>query len=149
MDRTELLRLLLEQHRQLREILAAIGSEAEVVARTGTPGTCTNLRALLSEMRRKLVLHTALERDAMVPLLENMFVWGRERLERLRTEHEAEHEALERSLELTVATVAPLALATAARELVAELLAHMDVEERDFLNATVLNEDVAKVDFIG
>lgn len=149
MDRTELLRLLLDQHRQLRGILAAVDAEADIVSRTGTPGSCANLRSLLSEMRRKLVLHTALERDAMVPLLEGMFAWGRERLERLRTEHEAEHLALERSLELTVSTVAPVALAAAARELVAELLAHMDLEERDFLNRTVLNDEPVKVDFTG
>jgi iron-sulfur cluster repair protein YtfE (RIC family) len=145
MKTSELLTLLMEQHRQLREILAAIEEESVRVARLGAPRSCERLRGLLAELRRKLVLHTALERDALVPLLNDVDAWGPQRLQRLQREHDAEHEALERSITHTASTVSNEALAVAARALAEEIAMHMAIEERDFLNQGVLNDRAARV----
>lgn len=149
MQRAELLTLLLEQHHQLRGYLAAIDEEARLVARRKTPQGCVRLRKLIAEMRRKLVLHVSVERDALVPLLYDIDAWGPERLRRLKREHDIEHELLESSVQQTASTVAPKALAAAARRLTREIAAHMDIEERDFLNRSVLNDDMARVEFTG
>ena len=140
MKGSELLALLMAQHRQLRAIIALIDEESVHVARRVEPQVGERLRELLAELRRKLVLHTALERDALVPLLRNVDAWGPERLDRLKREHNAEHEALERSIERTASTVSNAELAAAARALGEELALHMAIEERDFLNQRVLND---------
>lgn len=140
MRSSELLSLLEGQHRQLRTIIAAIEEESVRVARRGAPRSCERLRGLLAELRRKLVLHTALERDALVPLLHDIDAWGPERLRRLQREHDAEHEALERSIVRTASSVSNEDLAAAARALAEEITMHMAIEERDFLNEGVLND---------
>lgn len=95
------------------------------------------LVASLRGLRDAYTAHNAFELSKLEPMLRDADAWGPARVARMVEEHAAEHEALEDVLTGTTEEVAM------RFDDFAELVdAHMAAEERTFLSAQVLHDDV-------
>ena len=136
---------LAEEHARIRALLGQISALADGPMDTGSEHAVVDLAALLSRLALVLAAHNANEEAALRPLLALTDAWGPERTDEMIKDHVAEHAALR-------AMIAPLkdltdveGLRRTSCELVRLLRAHLDDEERGFLNAKVLRDDCVTV----
>ena len=122
--------LLLYQHGRLRMLLARCQAAARANAHA--------LRAAIDELRDAFAEHNATEQAWLRPLLQRSTDVGERRIARMIEEHGAEHGVLGTLLE-----TAREANAESIDEIVEELEAHMAAEERTFLSASVLKDELA------
>jgi len=133
-------KLLLEQHRSLRALLAEARAGAARLSRG--EGSAGELRRRLGELRAACEEHMRDEEDRLAPVLARIDAWGPERLERMREEHAHQRAALAR-----LATEEPgTDLAKDAVALAEVLESEMRAEERDILDASVLRDDPLTLD---
>lgn len=125
----------LAQHEWLRASLLQTG----ILARRFLAGEPVEhaLDASLRRLREAYTAHNAFELSVLEPLIRDADAWGPARVARMLEEHGAEHQALE---ELLSGSTTEVALRF---DDLAELVdAHMAAEERTFLSAQVLHDDV-------
>lgn len=131
MDPDAARQLLLQQHERLRDLLATTDRQLRDLA--AGDATAAELETTLDELRRAFREHNDTEEALLVPLLERDAAWGPARIARMIEEHGAEHRLVRAHLD------APLAeLVGTMADLVEQITAHMDAEERTFLSPGVL-----------
>jgi iron-sulfur cluster repair protein YtfE (RIC family) len=133
MSRTpaDMRRVVLLQHARLREGLAAV----QRLAASGRAGHDVEvaLAAAIDAARVAFELHNRTEEALLQPLLAASTGAAAARIERMLEEHQAEHALLLEALRAPDAE-----LLTRFDDLVEEVLAHMDAEERTFLHPNSL-----------
>jgi hemerythrin-like domain-containing protein len=139
-------RMILDDHRWLRELLADAEDTARQVE-AGDHALTGRLRERAQAMRERFLAHLDLEETHLVPALREADAWGEERSARLLREHA---EQRERFAALLAALRGPCgdapALARDVRALVADLLTDMEHEEATLLADRVLHDDPVVVD---
>ncbi len=134
---------ILSQHAAIREILGRLNTDAMDAFRGTESG---ELAQSLRSFLRTLQDHTAFEEETLVPLLRESDPWGPQRATRLLEEHvrqRAELAAMERE---AAAGHTPATLALMTQTLIAEVLADMEHEERNYLVPDVLRDDAVVPD---
>jgi iron-sulfur cluster repair protein YtfE (RIC family) len=119
---------LLGQHARIRDLLHAAGEAAE-----RDDGL---VKRILVELRVLLLEHNRDEEELLFPLLRAGDDLAPRRISRMLEEHAAEHEAFAETIAGEGIVVAP----ETVRDLVEELDAHMQAEER-----TILSEYALKI----
>jgi iron-sulfur cluster repair protein YtfE (RIC family) len=132
-------RMLLAQHARIRELLESVQALAAALAR-GEP-VALQLEVGLEDLRRSVGEHNRAEQAILEPILRMDAAWGPLRVERMIEEHAAEHAAFEDALVGTDQEVA-----ARLADLAEDIDAHMMAEERIFLSAGVLRDDVVNVE---
>jgi len=133
MDPAETRTLLLRQHAQLRELLAAVQTLVHWFA-SGAPVRAT-LEARLGDLRVAFLEHNHSEEAALEPLLLGATdAWGPARLARMLEEHRAEHRLMAEFLTRPIEEIVP-----EFGDFAEQLEAHMAAEERTFLSVAVLH----------
>jgi iron-sulfur cluster repair protein YtfE (RIC family) len=139
-------RVILDDHRWLRELLADARETARRVE-TGDHALCGRLRELSQTLHQRFLGHLALEEQHLVPALRDADAWGVERAGLLLAEHAGQRE---RVAELLDALRQPCGncpvLARAVGSLADDLLADMEHEEATLLAERVLHDDPVVVD---
>ena len=128
---------LVRQHAQIRALAARVLGEAtaQLGAMAAGETPCTAFHDSLIELRAVLTAHNAYEEAYLAPMLAVDAAMGPRRVSRMLEEHMAEHAAMVATL-----TGAELDVARRIPELVEELEAHLQAEERTFLSAAVLRD---------
>ena len=129
MELSKLRAELLEQHADLRRRVVEITELLEHGA---------DVRPLLGELFVALVLHNLHEEERLHVILPTVDAWGPVRDGLLDTRHRDEHAAILAGLERAAAD----SRGTSLLEALAELVGHMDREEREILGADVLRDDL-------
>ncbi len=136
---------ILREHRSLRarldeleKILEHMASGAEQVAARALE----QARALYAELRT----HIDHEDSVLLPALRDADAWGEVRAERLSEHHEQQREEFSEPSLKRLSSHPPAALEPKLRELIAELRADMEHEEREVLSADILRDDVTTID---
>jgi iron-sulfur cluster repair protein YtfE (RIC family) len=137
---------LLMQHQALRGVMAELKTRAEEVLLDNRDPAA--LHASLRRLHEAFERHLASEEELLEPILERIDAWGPLRLELLRAEH-AHQRAVLHALRSAEAMRAPEVVARRAVALAEELLADMDAEERELLDARVLRDDAISIEFGG
>ena len=147
MDLDELRAALMAQHQDLKRIIAMAKRVSTQLANGGgSPARAVKLREILEELSRALDAHTHTEDTTLQPILATIDAWGPERVARMYRDHRAEQLAMAAALETVDSAASAKKLAAAARAMAEELMTHILDEEKSFLNRTVLNYDVIRVD---
>jgi len=128
MDRSRVLELLLAQHASLRGLMDAC-DELESAA---------DLERAVARLRLAFEDHNQHGEAALRPILSDVDGFDEVRIERMLTDHIAEHRALADRMAL----VSPDAL----HALLATLREHLATEERYFLSARVVRDDLVVVE---
>jgi hypothetical protein len=138
-------KILLAQHHSLRELFdtALAWTHAEPAPGVGT------LAEVVGRIAAELDAHNRLEEEALEPLLRRVDAWGPERISRMLEHHRAEHAAFVDDLCRLSMADDPAVARAALAELAEAVSRHMDQEERDFLNARVLRDDIVALDASG
>jgi hypothetical protein len=131
---TTALQELLAQHAKLREMMERCEQLADELDATG--GDPVTLTGEVARIRIAFDAHNTYEERLLRPVLESADSFGPIRIERMVTEHVDEHRAMRTRLAGWTAT-------SVLREVIDNLRNHLEVEERYFLTAKVLREDVA------
>jgi hemerythrin-like domain-containing protein len=143
---SQLRRILLEDHRWLREMLADADEVAHRVEQ-GDHELIGRLRERARSLRERFLGHLDFEEKQLDPALRDADDWGEQRSEILRREHAEQRErfaALLRRLRQPCGDPRPLA--RDVRSLVRDLLADMESEESSLLSDRVLRDDPVVVD---
>jgi hypothetical protein len=126
--------LMLRQHARVRLLAGDFeAAAARLLARTAGPD---ELHEVLVELRASVREHNAAEEALLEPLLREMDAVGPQRAARMFQAHEAEHDTIEAALDGD-----DHAVARRAPDIVEMLDAHMQAEERVFLNTAVLRDE--------
>ncbi len=131
-------RLVLAEHRELRAAMAKVSAATE-------PG---RLAVATSALLDLLTEHISHEDEILEPILRHLDAWGPERSRRLRAEHAAQRTEIAR-LRAELATAPPAGLDWAISHFIDALLADIEAEERDTLDASLLRDDSVSVEFSG
>jgi hypothetical protein len=134
-------RIVLDEHRWLREVLADAGELARRVE-AGDHERSGHLRERAQRLRARFLRHLDFEEEQLVPVLRDADDWGEERAELLLREHTEQRErfaALLHALQRPCGDPRPLA--REVRALVRDLLADMEHEEAELLSPRVLHDD--------
>lgn len=137
--------LLLKQHGAIRHQLGTVELEAYEVQIRGHEAL-PSLAVALAQLGAALDEHNEAEEAALGPLLRSLDAWGPQRVEQMLEHHRAEHAALGRELHELTAVADPIVAGREALRLCEELRRHMAGEEREYLNARVLRDDLVAVD---
>jgi len=137
MNATEARATLLGQHERIRQQLGVCTGLAKL-QRSGQE-VSRELDAALGELRDSLAHHNQTETAIIGELLRGPAAWGSLLVDRMLEEHVAEHAAFWELLSGTHAEIADR-----IDDLAEELDAHMAAEERTFLSAVTLREDVIR-----
>jgi hypothetical protein len=141
MEPSQVLERLLDQHRELRKLLADVEHRAAMAE-------VAHLRHALVRLRNALQQHNADEEATLMPLLPDADAWGAVRIQAMLAEHAAEHAMLCQVVEAALTSHDREAIGRSTA-LVGELRAHMDAEERGFLSDRVLRDDAVTLDPMG
>lgn len=134
---------LLEEHRQLRELIAAT-REIAVQARSGS--ACgEELRARVNELADRMQTHNLREQRLLRDIIPAVDAWGPVRSAIMTAEHIKEHTRLHTALLTLPSTSAEIA-GVGIIALLALLRDHMDREEAAFLTEDVLRDDIVAPD---
>jgi hypothetical protein len=134
-------RELLAEHRSLRLRLADVERRAAEVRARGTRAAELALLAAAGDLRLAIQRHNRHELENLAPLLLEVDAWGELRVAQMVREHTAEDETLLAMLDArTVGELARDVPPFAAR-----LREHMGIEERSFLAADLLRDDLVTV----
>jgi hypothetical protein len=128
---TELRKELLRQHAVLREIAEEIAA-----------APLDELRPLLEKLYAAVRAHNRYEETELHAVLPKIDAWGPIRDELVDTHHSAEHAAILHGLETASSVPDGATAAAATLEVLRELAAHMDREERELLAPDVLKDDL-------
>lgn len=128
---------ILSQHCQIRELLQDVRQLAEHVLTHGSREDELRLVAALEIVRAAIEHHNRDEEACLEPLLRSRDVWGDIHVLQMVQAHTAEHETLLAMID----EPRPRALARQIAPFAADLLQHMDAEERGFLAEDVLSYD--------
>ena len=132
---SEALAELLRQHEALRTIADACEELAdEVDAGRGEVGT---LVREVAKLRAAFTVHNQFEEQVLRPILATIDAFGEVRIERMVSDHVVEHRALASQLDVPTG---------ALRATLETLRAHLATEERYFLSAGVLKDDIINVE---
>jgi hypothetical protein len=138
-DPSMIRRLLLAQHNGLRVLIRTI----EALLEEAPPGAA--MQEALVRLHDAVSAHNQDEEALLAPLLPTTDAWGPLRLDGMIAHHADEHAALLAHLEAARSTPTAQLAGIAARA-ISELRAHMREEEREFLSARVLRDDVLTLD---
>jgi hypothetical protein len=125
---------LLAQHAKLREMMDRADELADEVDRGGDPSLLTHA---VARIRIAFDAHNTYEEHLLRPVLESADSFGPIRIEHMVTDHICEHRAMRKDLATWTVTAV-------LREALAGLRAHLDAEERYFLTARVLRDDLVE-----
>lgn len=140
MELAKLREKLLAQHSELRRLAqSALAAASEGDLDHGSLG---HLRELIDNLVDRLAEHNHLEETELHPVLPTIDAWGKVRDAAVDERHHSEHQALLSALGVVRIGGEPSAIAATIKGALAELLKHMDFEEQEFLNATVLRDDI-------
>jgi hemerythrin-like domain-containing protein len=134
-------RVILDEHRWLREVLADAGEIARRVE-AGDHERAGHLRERAQRLRQRFLQHLDFEEEQLIPALRDADDWGEERAGLLLREHaeqRARFAALLQELHQPCSDPRPLARDVGA--LVRDLLADMEHEEAELLSERVLHDD--------
>jgi iron-sulfur cluster repair protein YtfE (RIC family) len=131
---------LLAQHAKLRELMDRAEQLADKL--DGTDGDPSQLTREVARIRLAFDAHNMYEEQLLRPVLEAADSFGPVRVERMVQEHVLEHRAMRKEL-------ASWTVTSVLRETLAGLRAHLEAEERYFLTAKVLRDDVVTVEGAG
>jgi iron-sulfur cluster repair protein YtfE (RIC family) len=139
---------LLKQHDWLRSLLSGVEVAASEARSQGMPAMAT-LAVTIAQLGEALDEHNAAEESALDPLLREADAWGPDRVAQMIEHHHAEHAAFRAELRVLARERVPMRAATLVQRLSRDIRAHMDGEERDYLNPRVLRDDVIALDASG
>lgn len=135
---------LLSQHASLRGRLEA--ARLSVIRWADGEVPRTHVRDELAGLAEALRSHNLREERALRELVRSVDAWGPARVEIMDEAHIREHRELYEAAIAIGQTSDPREGRRALEELREHLLEHMDHEERSFLNATVIRDDVVSID---
>ena len=139
-------RIILDDHRWLRELLGEVEALARRVE-AGERDLAGRLREQAAGLRERFFGHLALEEEQLVPALRDADAWGEARAADLAREHAAQRERFDHLLHSLRQPCGDCdAVARELRGLVADLLADMQHEEAALLSERVLHDDPVVVD---
>lgn len=143
---SEIRKCILEQHQELRDLLANVDALAKRAV-AGEAGCAAELRQAGRVLLDKLVAHLDLEDRTLVPAVRDTDSWGEERAARLSQEHLEQRELFEYILaRLRDAERASILLGRELHAFVEALLADMEHEEQTILDENLLRDDVVAID---
>jgi iron-sulfur cluster repair protein YtfE (RIC family) len=131
---------LLAQHAKLREMMDRAEQLADEL--DGNDGDPSQLTREVARIRIAFDAHNTYEEQLLRPVLEEADAFAPVRIERMVAEHVAEHREMRKNLAAWTVT-------SILRDTLAGLRAHLDAEERYFLSAKVLRDDVVSVESAG
>jgi hemerythrin-like domain-containing protein len=138
---SQIRRIILDDHRWLRELLADADEIAHRVEQ-GDHELTGRLRERAQAIRDRFLRHLDLEEEHLVPALRDADAWGEERAALLLREHAEQRERFDALLrELRQPCGDPRPLAGAVRRLVHDLLGDVEHEEATLLDERVLHDD--------
>jgi hypothetical protein len=142
MKLSDIRRELLEQHHQIRALMAGTRAHAERVL--SGEGSGDELRASLTRLANAVRAHNVREEELLGDIIQSLDAWGPARAAVMTDEHAKEHTRLHAALldlRSTEQTSVDSVLA-----LVALMRDHMDREEQIFLHQDVLCDDLVVAD---
>ena len=89
-----------------------------------------------------LLAHNAYEDRELHAILPKIDAWGEIRDALVDERHTAEHDAIGVGIRAAASHFSAGEIADRTEEVIAQLLGHMDREEREFLHAEVLRDDI-------
>jgi hypothetical protein len=125
---------LLGQHNEIREVIGLVRSSER--ADCGTH---------LTRLRDLLVVHNAREEELLGRILPKIDAWGEVRALHMSVDHEAEH----RSILHYVEKLERMDKSADVLELTDSLIEHLDDEEKTYMNAKVLRDDIVAIGHTG
>ena len=147
MDLEMLREELLQQHHRLRRLIGTAKRLSTQIVRGGpVAAPARKLQSVLEELDRSLREHWRYEEAMLQPVLRTIDAWGPERVARMERVHKAEHRAMAAAMETAAMATPPKRLASVARVMADELIAHIQDEEKYLLSRSVLTYDVIRVD---
>lgn len=133
------LKELMAQHAKLREMMDHCEELADEADATGDPPI--QLTREVAKLRLAFDAHNAFEEQLLRPVLLEQDAFGGVRIDHMIEQHVGEHRAIRGRLHSWVTEE--------LREVIANLRAHLDAEERYFLSARVLRDDLVSVEGAG
>jgi iron-sulfur cluster repair protein YtfE (RIC family) len=132
-------RALLAEHRILRQLLDRTLEHAQAP----TQGGRERLFEVLAELAHEMGDHIDMEERLLEPILREGDAWGDERVEKMREHHRAERTVLLRELHRlgSARELDAAGLTKDVTKVCAAVRRHLDLEEREYLNARVLRSD--------
>lgn len=135
----------LNQHARLRDALGTVHN----LARSTNPADAEALREEALLFLSALSFHLDFEDRTLLPILEDIDAWGKERVEHVRKEHEEQRaDIADLEKRVTNASEPREAVAAAVEAFRTRLLLDMTNEEKDTLDAHLFAEDVVDPDMI-
>ncbi len=140
MELTELRKELLRQHGELRRLADVVTAASERARNDAValPQLLTELRDLYQRVRG----HNAYEEEQLHAILPGIDAWGPIRDGLMGLHHGQEHAAILQAIDAATAAASAAAVAENALDALGALAAHMDREEREYLSADVLRDDL-------
>lgn len=145
MSPMEIRAMLIRQHASLRDLSHEVLGEAiaAIDARTEPPAALRRAIEVLAEALRQ---HNLEEEVLLADVLPTVDAWGKIRCAAMDEAHRSEHCAIEATLVAILHHDSAVESAELLRAFVGELLAHMEAEERMFLAAHVLRDDICALE---
>ena len=125
---------LMAQHDEIRDLI-------ELIRSSDTQSRGTHLTLL----RDILTAHNAREEELLGDVLPDIDAWGEIRAVHMTEDHEAEH----RSMLNYVTELEGMDGLSDVEQLAERLLAHLEDEEKTYLNAKVLRDDIIAIGHTG
>lgn len=127
------------QHARLRDMMERCEELADDADRTGDAPQ--QLTREVAKLRLAFDAHNQFEEQMLKPVLLAQDSFGAIRIEQMVAEHIGEHRAIRSRLHGWVTEE--------LRDVIANLRAHLDAEERYFLSARVLRDDLVTIEGAG
>ncbi len=124
----------LEQHAELRDLLAQAIAEATPLAEPEADGA--QLAATARQLCERFRAHLTFEEQELSPIFSVLDAWGPERVRDLHVEHRRQRADFDALLATVDSGTEPQPLATALRALAVTLLEDMEKEEAGCLQAS-------------
>jgi hypothetical protein len=145
MDHEQRRTILITQHRALRGLVGNVRASALEVLENGLDDS-TVLRNLIGDLRTDLERHLSTEEALLGPVLERIDAWGPVRLDLMKAEHAHQRAVLAVLRSDRAGALSAQVLARRVLGLLDDILADMDAEDRDLLDARVLRDDLIQLD---
>lgn len=131
---SEIRTILLSQHADIRALV-------EETRAAAAGGDVEHQRGCLARLASLVQTHNSGEEAALKAILPSLDAWGPVRQKTMLDEHVAEHGELYATLVAASAAADATAAAGAIVKQLDKMLAHMALEEREFLGAELLTDD--------
>jgi len=140
MELTELRKELLRQHAELRELAKVVARVSERAR--GDVRRLPELRLLLQSLYDELRVHNEYEEEQLSAILPKIDAWGPVRDDLMGLHHGEEHAWILHGIEAAASEPRPAMIAESVADVLRELHAHMEREERELLSPDVLRDDL-------